>query len=119
MRRKPNGMRSIWLNSLRPATGSEFALTVKSESSDQSRISKSQKRWWTGRFSQLSHDYHLVDVTNPAGPTPLATIKQVRHKLVNEETGTTYLLGSDGLTVIRRPRIEEDYKTEQIQEEWN
>jgi hypothetical protein len=65
------------------------------------------------------HDYHLVDVSNPAGPTPLATIKQVKHKLVNEETGTTYLLGSDGLTVIRRPRVEEDYKTEQIQEEWN
>jgi LVIVD repeat len=66
-----------------------------------------------------AHDYHLVDVSNPAGPTPLATIKQVKHKLVNEETGTTYLLGSDGLTVIRRPRVEEDYKIEQIQEEWN
>ena len=66
-----------------------------------------------------AHDYHLVDVSDPAGPTPLATIKQVKHKLVNEETGTTYLLGSDGLTVIRRPRVEEDYKIEQIQEEWN
>jgi hypothetical protein len=66
-----------------------------------------------------AHDYHLVDVSNPAGPTPLATIKQVKHKLVNEETGTTYLLGSDGLTVIRRPRVEEDHQIEQIQEEWN
>jgi len=28
-------------------------------------------------------------------------------------------LGSDGLTVVRRPRVEEDYKVEQIQEEWN
>ena len=66
-----------------------------------------------------AHDYHLVDVSNPAGPTPVATIKQVKHKLVNEETGTTYLLGSDGLTVIRRPRVEEDHQIEQIQEEWN
>ena len=66
-----------------------------------------------------AHDYYLVDVSNPAGPTPLATIRQVKHKLVNEETGTTYLLGSDGLSVVRRPRVEEDFKTQQIQEEWN
>jgi hypothetical protein len=66
-----------------------------------------------------AHDYNLVDVSNPAHPTPVATIKQVKHKVVNEETGTTYLLSSDGLTVIRRPRVEEDHKTEQIQEEWN
>jgi hypothetical protein len=31
----------------------------------------------------------------------------------------TYLLGSDGLTVVRRPRVEEDQKIEQIHEEWN
>jgi LVIVD repeat-containing protein len=67
----------------------------------------------------VAHDYNLVDVSNPDHPTPVATIKQVKHKVVNEETGTTYLLGSDGLTVIRRPRVEEDYKIEQIYEEWN
>jgi hypothetical protein len=69
--------------------------------------------------SGAAHDYNLVDVSNPAHPTPVATIKQVNHKVVNEETGTTYLLGSDGLTVIRRPRVEEDHRIEQIQEEWN
>jgi hypothetical protein len=69
--------------------------------------------------SGAAHDYNLVDVSNPAHPTPVATIKQVKHKVVNEETGTTYLLGSDGLTVIRRPRVEEDHRIEQIQEEWN
>src|SRR5260370_27009774 len=69
--------------------------------------------------SGAAHDYNLVDVSNPAHPRPVATIKQVKHKVVNEETGTTYLLGSDGLTVIRRPRVEEDHKIEQIQEEWN
>lgn len=66
-----------------------------------------------------THDYRLMDVSNPEHPTLLATIKQVRHKVVNEETGTTYLLGSDGLTVIRRPRVEEDHKIEQIHDEWN
>lgn len=69
--------------------------------------------------SSDAHDYSLMDVSRPEHPTPLATIKQVQHKVVNEETGTTYLLGSDGLTVVRRPRVEEDYKIERIQEEWN
>jgi hypothetical protein len=67
----------------------------------------------------VGQDYQLMDISNPEHPTPVATIKQVKHKVVNEETGTTYLLGSDGLTVVRRPRVEEDYKVEQIQEEWN
>jgi len=67
----------------------------------------------------MARDYNLVDVSNPAHPAPVAAIKQVKHKVVNEETGTTYLLGSDGLTVIRRPRVEEDFKIEQIHEEWN
>jgi len=65
------------------------------------------------------HDYNLIDVSDPAHTVPVATIRQVKHKVVNEETGTTYLLGSDGLTVIRRPRVEEDHKIEQIQEIWN
>ena len=67
----------------------------------------------------VPHDYRLMDVSNPEHPVPLATVKQVRHKLVDEETGTTYLLGSDGLTVVRRPRVEEDHKIEKIREEWN
>lgn len=67
----------------------------------------------------VAHDYRVVDVSTPAHPTLLATIKQVKHKIVNEETGTTYLLGSDGLTVLRRPRVEEDYETEKIYEEYN
>jgi len=67
----------------------------------------------------VAHDYHLMEVSDPAHPAPVATIKQVKHKVVNEETGTTYLLGSDGLTVVRRPRVEEDYKVEKIYEEWN
>jgi len=67
----------------------------------------------------VAHDYHLMEVSDPAHPAPVATIKQVKHKVVNEETGTTYLLGSDGLTVVRRPRVEEDDKVEKNYEEWN
>jgi len=69
--------------------------------------------------SAMAHDYQVVDMSNPTGPTILATTKQVKHTVVNGETGTTYLLGGDGLTVVRRPRVEEDYKLHQIQMEPN
>jgi hypothetical protein len=58
-------------------------------------------------------DYQVVDTSNPAGPALLFTIKQVDEKIVRDETGTTFFLGADGLTVIRRPRVEERYKTAQ------
>jgi len=32
----------------------------------------------------VAHDYRVADVSTPAHPTPLATIKQVKHKVVNE-----------------------------------
>jgi hypothetical protein len=67
----------------------------------------------------VAHDYQVVDTSNPAGPTPIATIKQVKHTIVDQQTGTTYMLGSDGLTVVRRPRIENDYEIHQIQMEPN
>jgi LVIVD repeat len=76
----------------------------------------------SGRYKYVSgvaHDYQVVDNSNPAGPTPLATIKQVKHTIVDGDTGTTYLLGSDGLTVIRRLRVEEDYEIHQMQMEPN
>ena len=51
-------------------------------------------------------DYQVVDASNPNAPQSLATVKSVAQELVNEETGTTYLLGADGLTVVRRPAVE-------------
>lgn len=62
-------------------------------------------------------DYQVVDISSPSEPTLLATVAQVKHKLVKDDTGTTFLLGSEGLTVIRRPRIEDDYKVHQLQME--
>lgn len=58
-------------------------------------------------------DYQVVDISTPTDPTLLATVAQVKHKVVNDETGTTFLLGSEGLTVIRRVSVENDYKLEQ------
>jgi hypothetical protein len=47
----------------------------------------------------------------------LATVGQVKRKVVKDDTGRTFLLGSEGLTVIRRPRVEDDYKVHQLQME--
>lgn len=55
-------------------------------------------------------DYTIVDSSNPSAPRLLDTVKNVQQKLVNDSTGTTYLLGEQGLTVVRRPRIELDQR---------
>jgi len=60
-------------------------------------------------------DYQVVDISSPSEPVLLATVAQVKHKLVNRDTGTTFLLGSEGLTLVRRTSVENDYKTHQTQ----
>jgi hypothetical protein len=61
----------------------------------------------------VSRDFQVIDISS-ASPTPLATFTEVRHQLTNRDTGTTFLLGSGGLTVIRRISVEEDYKAHQM-----
>jgi hypothetical protein len=62
-------------------------------------------------------DYQVVDISSPSEPALLATVALVKHKLVRDDTGTTFLLGSEGLTVIRRPRVEADYQSHERQTE--
>lgn len=52
--------------------------------------------------------YQVFDVPNPSNPTALATVEGVQQRL--ERTGTLFLLSNKGLTVIRRPNKEEEYK---------
>ncbi len=59
-----------------------------------------------------ARDYQVVDTSNPIDPTLLYTARQVSATLTCEETGTTFLLGSEGLTIIRRPQVEEKYRSE-------
>ena len=66
----------------------------------------------------VAHDYQVIDIVASV-PTQLATAKDVKHRVTNDETGTTFLLGSDGLTVVRRPRVEQEYKVNQMQMEGN
>lgn len=63
----------------------------------------------------VPRDYQVVDISTPADPTVLTTVKLVKHRVVNNDTGTTFLLGSEGLTVVRRISVETDYKTHQTQ----
>lgn len=67
----------------------------------------------------VPRDFQVIDISSPADPVLLTTVKQVRHKVVNGQTGTTFLIGSEGLTVIRRLPVEQEYKTEQIQKSHN
>jgi hypothetical protein len=60
-------------------------------------------------------DYQVVDISLPSEPVLLTTVREVRHQVVRDETGTTFLLGSEGLTVVRRTSVENDYKTHLMQ----
>ena len=56
--------------------------------------------------------YTVWDNTHAAHPNVLATIPGVMQRLSNEDTGTLFLLSKDGVTVVRRLRVEEDHKIE-------
>lgn len=66
----------------------------------------------------VARDVEIVDISS-ADPTPLATIKDVKHRVTNDDTGTSFLLGSEGLTVVRRVSVENDYKIQQMQTRGN
>src|SRR5713226_1625312 len=54
-------------------------------------------------------NYQVVDISNPLHPNRVADVEQVREKITNDETGTTFLLTADGLYLIRRPGVEEEH----------
>ena len=66
----------------------------------------------------IARDYQVIDIAASA-PTQLVTVKDVKHRVTNDETGTTFLLGSNGLTVVRRLSVENNYKVSQMQTEGN
>jgi hypothetical protein len=57
-------------------------------------------------------DYQLFDISNPSSPRVLATIDGVTQRVERAETGTVFMLSNDGLTVIRRPSVEQEYQIE-------
>jgi hypothetical protein len=69
------------------------------------------------RSDAYNPNYQVVDLSNPLQPIPLADVEQVREKIENDETGTTFLLAPDGLYLIRRPAVEEEYEIHEYQME--
>src|SRR5258708_9317666 len=59
--------------------------------------------------STTSRDYNVVDTTHSSSPVLLATVSGVTQRLSRDETGTLFLLSNNGVTVVRRPRVEEEY----------
>jgi hypothetical protein len=57
-----------------------------------------------------ARDYQVVDTSAGSEGAVLATVHQVTAKVFNSDTGTTFLLGSEGLSVIRRPSVEIDHR---------
>lgn len=64
------------------------------------------------------HDYQVFDL-NAKTPAVLLTVMAVHSKVVNQDTGTTYLLGSDGLTVVRSMSVENEHKIAVLQARGN
>jgi hypothetical protein len=60
-------------------------------------------------------DYQVVETANLREPNRVYEVKHVRQEVTNDETGTTFLLTADGLYLIRRPAVEEEYKMYQSQ----
>ena len=69
--------------------------------------------------NRIARDYQVVDTSIPSKPTLLTTVSQVTQKLKEDDTGTAFLLGKDGLTVIRRPRVEAEHNEELTEESHN
>jgi hypothetical protein len=64
-------------------------------------------------------NYKVVDTSNQSQPGLLATIPEVKQRLAKSDTGTLFLLNKDGVTVVRRLRVEEEHRTELEQEAHN
>lgn len=58
--------------------------------------------------------YQVWDSSKASHPNLLATIPGVTQRLANEDTGTLFLLSKDGITVVRRLRVEEDHKIDVV-----
>lgn len=64
-------------------------------------------------------NYKVVDISKTSQPGMLATIPDVKQRLSKSDTGTLFLLNKDGVTVVRRLRVEEEHEIQLQQEEHN
>jgi hypothetical protein len=64
-------------------------------------------------------NYKVVDTSKPSKPEMLATVPEVKQRLSKSDTGTLFLLNKDGVTVVRRLRVEQAHQVELEQETHN
>ena len=55
-------------------------------------------------------DFQVIDTSAPLRPEVVAIVPGVTQTLLKRDTGTLFLLSSRGITVIRHPGAERDYK---------
>lgn len=58
--------------------------------------------------------YKVWDDSKASHPNLLATIPGITQRLSKEDTGTLFFLSANGITVVRRLRVEEDHKIDVI-----
>jgi hypothetical protein len=63
--------------------------------------------------------YDVLDTSHPSHPVTLATVDGVVQRISRDETGTSFLLSRKGVTMVRRPRVEEEYAIQKIQMKGN
>jgi hypothetical protein len=59
-------------------------------------------------------DYEVVDTTDPSHLVLVATVSSVKQTLSDQNTGTQFLLSHEGVTVVRRPQVEQEYAIDQL-----
>jgi hypothetical protein len=67
---------------------------------------------------QSAPDYQVVETANSQELNRVFSVNGVREEVANDNTGTTFLLTGDGLYLVRRPAVEEDYRIHQVQLEF-
>lgn len=95
-----------------------FDNTDTSEALGQTALLVTSKEATIHPFSD-PRNYKVVDTSKPAQPGMLAMIPEVKQRLSKSDTGTLFLLNKDGVTVVRRLRVEEEHQIELVQEAHN
>jgi hypothetical protein len=57
-------------------------------------------------------NYKVLDTSNPSQPTLVASIPVVKQCLTKADTGTLFLLNDEGVTVVRRLRVEQEHQSD-------
>ncbi|MGB8480444.1 MAG: hypothetical protein WCE63_16680 [Acidobacteriaceae bacterium] len=64
-------------------------------------------------------NFKVMDATNPVQPVLLATINGVLQMRSKDDSGTLFFLNRDGITVVRRLRVEQEHQADLNMENGN